>query len=157
MRRPDLERDIVEALGRPAAESPARRAAASQRELFGAAAGALPPAFARSWATQVRAYRKHVADLAEGDQSAWSLAVKAKAKLDKMTNSGEITREAAELLHDHVGGRGEGALPSLSQAEEAGREARRAGYMKAARGLRAEDETLSPHSYHGQLRIGRGR
>jgi hypothetical protein len=155
-RSAELERDIVEALT-PAAEKPARRAAASQRELFGAAAGILPPAFARSWATQVKVYRKHVADLAEGDQGAFDRAAKTKNKLYKMTNSGEITREAAELLHDHVEGRGEGALPRLGQAEEAGREARHAGYVKAARGLRAEDETLSPHSLLGQLRIGRGR
>jgi hypothetical protein len=150
----DLRRDIVGALSEGGT---AQSTTLSQRELFGAAAGILPPAFARSWATQARSYRRHIADLSSGDQSALQPAIKVKHKLYRMTNSGEISRETAELLHDHIEGRGDGALPRIGQAEEAGREARRAGYAKAIRGLRAEDETLDPRSILGELRILRGR
>jgi hypothetical protein len=156
-RSAELERDIAKALEGGRAAGTRRHAAASQRELFGAAAGALPGPFARSWAAQVRAYLRHVSDLSEGDDGAFDRAIKVKNKLYKMTNSGEIAREAAELLHDHIEGRGDWALPGIAEAREAGRAARAESYARAARGLRASDETLDPRSLQGEMRILRGR
>lgn len=118
--RKDLERDIAGVVRSPVVD--------------------LPPAFAKLWQSTVRTYRKHLTTLAGGDKSAFDAAVKARNKLSKLTNSGEITAQVGEKLHDMIEGRGPGALPKISEAEEAGRAARLALYEVEARTLREREQ-----------------
>lgn len=84
----------------------------------------------KKWKSAITAYKKHLASLAGGDSSVFDAAVKARVKLDKLSNSGEVDREASEHLSNHVYGKSEGGLPSIKDAEEAGRIARETARQK---------------------------
>ena len=116
-----------------------RRAPQGASSFGSVAEASLPPQFARGWKAAVRAYRRHVAALAEGDRSAFDPAVDARHRLYKLTNSGEIDRGTAEALHDFIEGRGADPLPDIGAADAAGRDARSRAWNEEARRLRDEE------------------
>ena len=135
-----VRREVDAALVLKASSKSRRPRRAPQGASFGSVAEAsLPPHFSRAWKAAVRAYRHHVAALAEGDRSAFDPAVNARHRLYKLTNSGEIDRGTAEALHDFIEGRGMDPLPGIGDADTAGRDARSRAWNEEARRLREEE------------------
>lgn len=118
---------------------------------FGHAEG-MPAEHAKKWQSAVKTYNKHLDALSSGDESAFDKAKKSRDKLYKIANSGEIDRETAEHLFNHIEGKHEGALRSIGAAHEAGRHARVAGYDAEASRLRQEHRaTQSPNTLAGEM------
>lgn len=118
----------------------------------------LSPVFQKVWSSAVRTYVRHVSDLAAGDKDAFDLAARARARLYRLANSGEVDRDTASALYDFIEGKSEAALPTIRDAEETGRASRVASYAAEARRLRAlERPGLDPRTIEGELAIMRAR
>lgn len=128
--------------------------AGPDRPIFTFGPADVDPVHAKRLRAAMNTYRKHLHALEAGDRDAFDAAVKARGKLEKLADSGEIFSETAR---DQI--RTVISAHRIGEYEEAGRKARAAA-LDAER-LRLHDEGRAaaprPGSFEHELAVERGR